>query len=156
MSEVENQRARELEEWLANHVATLADPLDLTLFDFNVDWTSWKGSFRVKLDDTALKERFWWQMAITGLPSFSVPLFTSPLGVPASFAAIEMSDALHAAIQRALEETFPKLSPLGRNRQTSVEITYQSPIESRLSAELIRKTKARVTSDYAINQAVGG
>jgi len=68
-------------------------------------------------------------------------MFTSPLGVPASYAAIRITSNTHNAISEALKKAFPKLKPLGRNRDTGIEITYQSPIEARLSREAVEKTK---------------
>ena len=55
----------------------------------------------------------------TGFPKFYFPMFTSPLGVPASYRAIE--------------------------------ITYQSPVESRLSKEAIEETRTLVVEDYSVS-----
>ena len=50
-------------------------------------------------------------------------MFVSPLGAPASYAAIELSDEIDAALRAKMREIFPRIEPLGRNRKTGAEIT---------------------------------
>ena len=51
------------------------------------------------------------------------PMFTSPLGAPASYAAIELSEELNAAMRAKMREIFPTIAPLRLNRKTGVEFT---------------------------------
>jgi hypothetical protein len=53
--------------------------------------------------------------------------------------------------QKALRLTFPKLKPLERNRVTGIEITYQSPVETRLCKEAIEETRALGVEDYSVS-----
>jgi hypothetical protein len=90
-------------------------------------------------------------MEMTGVPKFYYPMFTSPLGVPASYRAIEITSNTHNAISEALKRTFPKLKPLGKNKDTGIEITYQSSVEARVSREAVEETEALVVEGYSIS-----
>jgi hypothetical protein len=78
-------------------------------------------------------------------------MFTSPLGVPASYRAIGITSNTDKAISEALRLTFPKLKPLGRNRVTGIEITYQSPVEASLCKDAIEETRTLVVEDYSVS-----
>ena len=81
---------------------------------------------------------------------FSGPIFVSPLGAPASYSAVDMTDNTSKAILEGLKLTFPKLKPCGKNRDTGIEITYHSPISDRISAEELSKAIKRVNKSYSI------
>ena len=149
--EYEAKRLKELQLWLAENVTVIPEPQEVTLFDFEMNWSKWSGEFKVRFDEFECQDTFGLGMEITGLSKFYFPMFTSPLGVHASYRAIEITTNTHKAINEALGLTFPKLKPLGRNRDTGIEITYQSPIEARLSRTAIEETKALIVSDYTIN-----
>ena len=53
--------------------------------------------------------------------------------------------------QKALRLTYPKLKPLGRNRVTGIEITYQSSVEARLCKDAIEETRTLVVEDYSVS-----
>ena len=148
--EYEQSRFEELQIWLEENVVHFFDPKELTLFDFEVNWSNWSGKFKIRFDDFVSESSFGLGTEMTGVPKFYYPMFTSPLGVPASYAAIEITSNTHNAINEALKRTFPKLKPLGKNRDTGIQIMYNSPIEARLSREVIEETKALVVEGYSI------
>ena len=146
----EEERFKRLQIWLKENVVVISEPQAVTLFDFEISWESWRGSFQVKFDDEIYADRLEFSIGITGYPHYTVPSFTSPLGVPASYAAMEMTASTRDAITRALKKTLPKFKPLGRNRETGLEITYQTPMSSRISVSAIEEAKQRITEIYSI------
>ncbi len=146
----EEERFKRLQIWLKENVVVIPEPQEVTLFDFEISWESWRGSFQVKFDDEIYADRLEFSIGITGYPHYTVPSFTSPLGVPASYAAMEMTASTRDAITRALKKTLPKFKPLGRNRETGLEITYQTPMSSRISVSAIEEAKQRITEIYSI------
>lgn len=75
-------------------------------------------------------------------------MFIALLGVPASYAAIRITS--NNAINEALKKTFPKLKPLGRNRDTGIEATYKSPIEAPLCREAVEEAQVLVVEGHVI------
>jgi len=148
--EYEASRLKELQVWLTENVIEIPEPQEVTLFDFEINWSKWSGKFKVRFDEFECQDTFGLEMEMTGFPKFYFPMFTSPLGVPASYRAIEITSITHNAISEALRLTFPKLKPLGRNRVTGIEITYQSPVAARLSKEAIEETRTLVVEDYSV------
>lgn len=150
----EEERFKRLQIWLKEKVVVIPEPQAVTLFDFEISWETWRGSFKVKFDDEIYAERLEFSIGITGYPHYTVPSFTSPLGVRASYAAMEMTASTRDAITRALKETLPKFKPLGRNRETGIEITYQTPMSRRIAESAIKDAKQTITERYSISMPV--
>ena len=89
-----------------------------------------------------------WLYGADGWPTVSPPMFTSPLGAPASYAAIELSGELNAAMRAKMREIFPRIAPFGRNRKTGVEFTmHNSTVEDRIiDHEAYQNTVAQIES----------
>ena len=150
----EQARYEELQVWLKDNVLVVPEPSELTLHHFIVDWANWSGEFGITFDDLVFKELLTFRAGANGYVDFFLPLFTSPLGVPASFAMLEITEKTSQAIQTALRSIFPRLKPFGRNRETGIEITYSSPLEARISAEDLRATKKRVPRGFSVTVQV--
>ena len=149
--EHEKNRLKEVRAWLADNVVYIPEPKEVTLFDFEVNWSNWSGEFKIRFDDFVSEDSFGLGMEMTGVPKFYYPMFTSPLGVPASYAAIEITSNTHNAINEALKRTFPKLKPLGKNRDTGIQIMYNSPMEARLARHEIEETELLVVKGYSVS-----
>ena len=149
--EYEARRLKELQVWLAENATEIPEPQEVTLFDFEMNWSKWSGKFKVRFDEFECQDTFGLEMEMTGFPKFYFPMFTSPLGVPASYRAIEITSNTHNAISEALRLTFPKLKPLGKSRDTGIQIMYNSPIEARLSRNKIEETELLVVKGYSIS-----
>ena len=149
--EYEARRLKDLQVWLAENVIEIPEPQEVTLFDFEMNWSKWSGKFKVRFDEFECQDTFGLEMEMTGFPKFYFPMFTSPLGVPASYRAIEVTSNTHKAISEALRLTFPKLKPLGKSRDTGIQIMYNSPIEARLSRNKIEETELLVVKGYSIS-----
>ena len=148
--EEEKDRIEQLKKWLDENMIVVSEPKEVTLYDFDVNWEFLSGSFRVNFDNTTLLDTFRYSIGATGYPGFAPPRFTSPLGVPASYNAVEMTDKTEEAILKALKLTFPKLKPFGRNRSTGIEITSFTPMHARLQSEELKKVRELVTESYSI------
>ena len=146
----EQARYEELRVWLKDNVLVVPEPSEVTLHHFIIDWADWSGKFSVTFDNLVFKEPLTFGVGTNGYVGFSIPAFTSPLGAPASFAMLKITDETSQAIQTALRSMFPRLKPLGRNRETGIEIAYSSPLEARISAEDVRRTKKAVFKGFSV------
>jgi len=59
-------------------------------------------------------------------------MFHSPLGAPASYAAVSMLDETKDAITNAIRMLIPRITPCGLNRVTGQETYAGTPIEARI------------------------
>ena len=150
----EKSRHEQLQVWLEDNVLVVPEPIDVTLNNFIVDWANWTGTFSVTFDNLVFKEPLTFGVGSNGYVGFSLPAFTSPLGVPASFSAIKITENTQRAIHTALRSTFPRLKPLGRYMGTGTEITYSSPLEARITAEDVRQTRKLVSKDFSVTVQV--
>ena len=151
-SDEERQHLEAVSAWLDENTVTIPEPETVTLLNFKVDWSSWSGSFQIKFDDALHADRFHFYEDGTGKVRFCLPMFVSPLGAPASYPAIEISKRTREAIQRALDITFPKITPHGINRKTGIETTVSTPISDRLTSDELTKAKELVSSQFSITQ----
>lgn len=123
--------------WLEDHVLIFDTPRQLTIFDVQADSLNYQGSFRLKLDEvildtTRLEDPFIFTLGQNGKPTWYSPMFHSPLGAPASYAAITLTDETERAIQRQLEQLLPRMRPLGLDRETGILLAYGASLEDRL------------------------
>ena len=102
INQEEPDRRQKLEAWLKGNVLIIPEPKAVTLYCFDVDWS---GEFRVKFDDFELDDSLSLRMEISRRPIFRFPMFTSPLGVPASFSSINITSNTEQAINEALRRT---------------------------------------------------
>jgi hypothetical protein len=135
MSSVEDEiekRVAEVHDWLAENVRVITQANELVLSDFTYDDD--RGKFSLSVDGEVLEDR--WSFSLDnadGWVSVCPPIFGSPLGAPASFAAVELSDEIEAALGAKMREIFPRIAPLGLNRKTGVERTrFNSTVASRI------------------------
>ena len=149
--EMANNRHEKLQAWLKDNVLIIPEPKVVTLHSFSVDWSNWRGWFRVKFDDFEIEDELDFGIDITGRPTFQLPIFTSPLRVPASFASIEITSKTHQALGVALQQTFPRLKPFGRNKETGIEITMSSSISDRISEHEANAAKLLVVEGYSVS-----
>ena len=93
MSDGLTDRLVEVENWLSENVSVITHANELTLCDFTYNPKNYSGKFSVSVDGEALEERWrFWLGDADGWPTVSPPMFTSPLGAPASYAAVKLSD----------------------------------------------------------------
>lgn len=142
------ERIEMVREWLEENVQVFLEPESVTLSDFTVNWDEFSGDFCVSFDSIELPDRLSFGLEASGKTKFYLPMFTSPLGVPASYAAIKITDKTDRAILKGLRETFPRLKGAGIDRKTGKETFYSTPPIDRIEKEVLEQAKKKVTSQY--------
>lgn len=153
MRQSDNKVSHEtINAWLESHVQVFATPNELTLFNFVVDWQKISGTFQIKLDAEVLAESFSFAIDQSGKANFYLPMFHSPLGVPASYASVKFTDETSYAILKGLRSVIPRLRGLGVDSVTGLEITYSTPILDRIiDKDVFDATKLNLSrSDFNV------
>ena len=127
-----SERLEKLHNFLRGNVVSPSTPRVITLSDFEFDIKDFKGSFRLTLDSDVMKERFRFGIEIDGKYEISPPFHISPMGVPASFPKIQLTEETTAEITRLINEFFPKIRPLGVNQESGLLITRDTPMIDRV------------------------
>ena len=153
------KRLMDLHNWLADNVQTFDKAKTVTLSDFKLEALGFQGTFIISIDDVPIDSRFKFVLGENGLPRLNYPMFHSPQGAPASFAAVEFSEHISAAIEGLLKETLPRMKALGYHRETDEYIFSSSQDTNRIfsleefdtkMAKLLEpnfKVSARILSD---------
>jgi hypothetical protein len=126
------QRLAEVKAWLNENVLVPEAPIEISISEIQFDWQKMYGNFSVSLDERKLKDRFSVSMQITGRVAFTPPMFTSPLGVPASYAAVKLCERTESAIQRVLERVFPRVRAYGWHKDIDLIIDAYTPFARRI------------------------
>ena len=77
------------------------------------DWNRRQGDCVVAFDDEPIADRLGFEYGADGRLEWGLPMFHSPLGVPASFEAYFLSRPARSAIAAALQSVFPQIRGLG-------------------------------------------
>ena len=126
------ERVAQVRAWLKENVIVPDTPSQISISDVEFDWRTMSGSFSLSLDGKKLEDRFYVGVEITGRVKYGPPMFHSPLGVPASYAAVELDDKTDAAVQEALESIFPRVRAYGWHKDIDVIIDAMTPFEERV------------------------
>lgn len=146
---------RDLEGWLEANVLHHPEPKSVALSDFEINWTDLSGSFSLALDSLKVESRIKFSLDSNGWMRFWMPMFHSPMGVPASYAMFELTDATQKAIEEALKDVFGRFRPLGLNKDIDRLITGDTPTLDRLLPNNpMNSIKARLDSNLSISRAV--
>ena len=105
-----NEKIEKLRNWLRGSVVSPSTPKVITLSNFEFDFNEFKGSFSLKLDSDVMKERFRFGIEIDGRYEISPPFHISPLGVPASYPAIELTEEMNERIEKLYKSNNGDLS----------------------------------------------
>lgn len=122
-----------VEEWLTKNVRVYPTPSHITLRQIHLDRTKLKGKAELLLGDAETSEELALWMSETGWLTFSPPLFHSPLGAPATYGAIELTENTKQAITAAVQGLLPRLIPLGINPKTKEWVTMSTPLLERIA-----------------------
>lgn len=128
------EHLRQIEVWLRENVTIYRDVKAVTLFDFKMDWARHGGEFKVAFDDQVCPMEFSFAIGDkqNGRVGVFHPVFTSPLGAPASYSAVEMPEDVARAIEDCLNQLFPPLRPMGLNRETGKMTNMSTPFTERI------------------------
>lgn len=147
-----SEHIKKVHEWVAENRQTFSTPKTIVMDEIEFDWRYFSGSFSLKLDNIKIDEKFDFSLGIDGMYHHSTPMFTSPLGAPASFTAIELSKETHAAITNSLNQIFPRMAAFGLHPVSKQFINSSTPIGERIldkasvesTKQLIESGKARI------------
>ncbi len=120
-------------EWLKANIRVYPEPTHITLRQVQLNPKTLSGSALLLLGNEITGESLSLRMSETGWLTFSVPLFHSPLGAPASYAAIELTTNTQSAVNAAVRSLLPRLMPLGINPKTKEWVTTSTPLQARIS-----------------------
>ncbi len=132
MTTPDNSKREALARWLKANVKRFPTPKVVTLSDFDIDVDDFTGTFKVSLDEQVIDDEFSFEIEGNGSPNLYSPIFHSPLGVPASFPAVQLTTDTENAIESALAHLLPRLRPLGLNKATGEEIDMTTPLVVRV------------------------
>lgn len=151
------ERINEVQQWLAENVKVYSSPRVVLLDEFEIDEINYSGTFRVSLDETVLNEKFSFSLGGNGKPELHFPMFHSPLGVPASFLAIKLTDGTTKTIKSLLNSVLPKMKSLGLNLDTGevVYLTTHSARDRRINNEEFILQMAKITDcEFRVSSAL--
>lgn len=130
------EHLRQVEEWLDANVTVFRDVATVRMHSFAIDWEELKGAFSVSIDGIDYDEPLRFScLTVTGKPEIYLPMFHSPLGAPASYAAVELPKEVHERLVLTLQELLPSVKPLGLDKETGEILTFQDPPSKRLSSQ---------------------
>lgn len=118
--------------WLDENVVSYPTPASVTLSDIQMNWTDLSGSLIFSLDGKKVPDRFVFSLDGTGWLKFFMPMFTSPLGAPASYAAVEFTEETRVVMEEGLRILIPKLAGFGLDRVTGVWIHQSTQWQTRV------------------------
>jgi len=121
-----DKRLMDLHNWLADNVQIYNKAKTVTLSDFKLEALGFQGTFIISIDDVPIDSRFKFVLGENGLPRLNYPMFHSPQGAPASFAAVEFSENITSIIEGLLKEVLPRMKALGYHRETDEYVFFGS------------------------------
>ena len=127
-----NEKIEKLRNWLRGHVVSPSTPKVVVLSNIDFDWKELSGSFNVTLDNLRLISGFRFSVDISGKYQISPPMYVSPMGVPASYPSIELTEETTNEITKLINDFFPKVKPLGIDKETGVFIYRNVPMSDRV------------------------
>ena len=135
--------------WLEDNVFCPLTPKEITVHSIEFNWERLSGTFRLALDNCEIAEPFEVHIDIAGRVQWTPPMFCSPLGAPASYAAVEIDKATTEALMRALERCFPRLRGYGVYPDLGLEIYGDNPLEDRIiDPQEFRKVRKVLNSKH--------
>ena len=82
-------------------------------------------------------------------------MFCSPLGAPASYPAVELTDETRSEIQVALESVLPRMKALGVDRDTGEAVYLTTHTDSdRITSAEIHKAAMKALSQEGFSDSV--
>jgi hypothetical protein len=127
------QHLVEIRAWLDENVTVYDDVQTVTLHNFEIDWEKLNGSFRIIVNEKDCEMPFRFAcLTATGKPEVYRPMFHSPLGAPASYAAVDISERIIDRMISTIAKFMPSIKPLGLDKESGKILTFQTPQHERL------------------------
>jgi hypothetical protein len=142
-----NEHLKLVSQWLDENVVSYPEPKSISLLEFDFNWERMTGNFYLELDGNRVADAFQLTLSQNGFMQFHPPMFFSPLGAPASFSAVNLTSSTELAISNALREIFPRLMPLGFDKNSGKCIWNSTPIEERIiDRNFFEEAKLQISS----------
>ena len=127
------QHLVEIRAWLDENVTVYDDVRTVTLRNFEIDWEKLNGSFHITVNGEDCKMPFRFScLTATGKPEVYRPMFHSPLGAPASYAAVDIAERIIDRMVSTIAKFMPSIKPLGLDKESGRVLTFQTPQHERL------------------------
>ena len=126
------ERLEKLRNWLRGHVVSPSTPKVIVLSNFEFDSNEFNGNFKITLDNLRFITGFKFSVDISGRYEISSPLYVSPMGAPASYPSIELTEETADGITKLINGFFPKVKPLGIDKVSGVFIDRNTPMRDRV------------------------
>ena len=145
-----------VQEWLEKNVRVYPTPSRISLRQIQLDSNTLRGEALLFVGDTLPGEALTLRMGDAGWLTFTSPLFHSPLGAPATYGAIELTDKTTQAVSAAIQGLLPRLLPFGINPKTQEWVTASTPLRERIidAAELNAALERITHPDFEWSQSV--
>ena len=127
-----SERLEELHNWLRGNVVSPSTPKVIVLTNFEVNWKTFDGEFTLKLDSDEMKDKFKFSIEIDGKYQISPPFYVSPMGIPGSYPKIDLTEETNERIEKLINDFFPKLKPLGIDKESGLIIDRNNPMIDRV------------------------
>ena len=141
-------------KWLECNVRRYQTPESVSLSGFEVEWSKLSGTFDVSFDGVRLPERLKFSLSESGWVEFRLPVFHSPLGAPASYTAVEMSEETSRAIRDALRMAVPRIRPCGLDRESGCLTYFYTPVSERIVNSAVFEVAKQTLSDREFSVSV--
>ncbi len=157
---IKNARVRErieaVRQWLEENVRVYPTPTSITLCNIELDPERFSGTATLLVGDGQPGEDLSLHLGATGWLTYSPPMFHSPLDVPASYIAVELTKNTQRAVSIAVQSLLPRLLSLGLHPFTKEWITISTPLHQRvLDRNELDVAFARLAQpDFKVIQAV--
>lgn len=141
------QHLEEIRIWLDENVTVYDDVRTVTLHTFEIDWEKLNGSFHIAVNGEECEMPFRFAcLTATGKPEVYRPMFHSPLGAPASYAAINISERIIERMASTIGKFMPSIKPLGLDKESGKVMTFQTPQHERLPSTAEIQAAKDITS----------
>ncbi len=127
-----SHKSEQLQHWLKNNVISPATPKHIVLSNITFDKNELNGKFILTLDNERLTQFFRFSVDISGIYQIHPPMHISPLGVPGSYASIELTEETVSRIEKLINDFFPKIKPLGIDETSGELIDTKTDIKKRI------------------------
>lgn len=125
-------KIEKLNAWLKENVVHYPTPHQITMSEFELDWSTLDGSFKLSLDDIDIAERPGISLEITGWMGFGMPAFQVPFSLPLSYSLHDFTSETENAIEHGLHQLLPRLYGVGPHPITREWVTINAPISERI------------------------
>jgi hypothetical protein len=142
-----DDKKHRVEKWLVENVTILGDVKSIVLSKFTWKPDQYRGHFYAAFDGVEYSDKFSFSLGESdGYTNIQIPMFHSPLGVPASYLSIEIPGNVERAIENEIRTLFPRVTPHGRNKKTKKYTDAYTPTHERLSdPDALLKTVETIT-----------